>query len=275
MDTALLEAVADKYGYQLLEFPHNLTLTCAKVPYLLNLYLPTHARFGPFYVGIILAISLLKRRNVSVMTHAVGDAVNTKVVKIDASVSTDTVQIDAIKADADNAAFSWGAGLGISVAGNFFMGCSFCTLFFLLLPDRAVFHLLATEVAMRAFTAAFRTVVAMAVAFLLYTVLVDSHHPWAAPRMKAFLSWRGWRVPAKLSFALYLFHIRVLIELLFLFASTQPRATFRPGYTFVLMLSFITTGICYGMGLLCDRILERPLLKVKNLITGSFKPKTL
>lgn len=140
--------------------------------YLNRLYMPTHARFGPMALGATLAFLL--------PAAEFGGAGATK---------------STLKTAAAYASQLWAV----------------LTLGSILIPQPEGGEPL-PGVAVLILTTALRNLVALATAVLLYGALSPPSSSFHAPRLAAFWSWRGFATVASCSYALNMFHFRVLMD---------------------------------------------------------------
>ena len=155
-------------------------VTAAAWKYLGALYFPTHARFGPYVLGALIAWCL----------PAPGAAPN----------------------GADSAPPRRGVLRSLPLV--FFTLQSLATLGAAMMPPPLDVEALPPFVHALA-TIAGPTLGSAAAGFLLYTALVPESSRWHNPWMRSFLSWRPFRWLADKSFAVNMLHFRLILGLIF------------------------------------------------------------
>lgn len=215
--------------------------------YMDNMYMPTHTRCGPYFVGAFLACCVFTARR----------------------------DVDANKAQQQQQGFfKWVFG--------FFL----CWVFTLLALTASVTPCLPADdevpVEGQFFaTAALRTLAATSVAFLLYRTMIPPSHGWHWPLLQSFLSLSIWQPIGDLSYCSYLIHFRILMELALRETSRQMFGLSLPNHFdaarisewifFLGKLVFFGTTVSMILSVFMRYLIEVPGIALGNKLFGMEK----
>ena len=216
----------------------------AKLNNTYHMYFPTHTRFGPFVIGIIAALFLLDSR-----------------AAVKPAQGRQHPYVGIIAALFEPVMF-WALST-----------LSALTLVFSASPVPLLCNNFSSGVARLLFTACYRNCVGAALAFVLYCCLVHEKHPFASSKARAVLGAKLWYPLAKLSFGVYMYHFRVMFELVFrVFIKLKSPSDIpeHPGVGVACIIAVVTLLVSYGLAILNYICVEAPAASLmKRYMTGS------
>ena len=129
----------------------------------------------------------------------------------------------------------------------------------------------ADQISVTIFISCSRQLFSMGVAFLLFTALCPSTHPYSSSLMNKFLSLPLWAPMAKLSYLVYVLHFRITLELIMCMKSFDFHRH-AIGYSTLIHLAIVVT-ICLIIACLWYLFVEKPFERSINRILASKFPQ--